>query len=173
MNAKEKVYLNFLLENAPLEEIEKKYKQNFITKEKTDLFKAFTLRLGDYIFDTYLGREFIKTKEDIEGHLRWCINTTVKEFESSGFYFKLTQEMYDYFFTHFEDSIYNPIDDFTYTKKINTTYLNKIFLYEDFTSKKRVDLDTLVEYYNILNKSFTRDFEPIQIVKKRTLQNSK
>lgn len=172
MVSNEKKILAFLLENVTSEEIEKKYKQNYITKEKTDLFRGFTLKLGDYIFDTYLGIEFIKTKEDIEGHLKWCINTTLNDFNKMGFTFKMTTELYDYFYSHFEDSIYTPIDNFVYTKKTNKTYLNKIFQYDNFTDKKRLDLDTLIEYYQILNNSFNKEkIVPLENKPKRSLQS--
>ena len=61
-------------------EMMKKFKSYNIIRERVEIYKDFTINLLYYIYDTYLGKDYIKTEKDMRGHFTWCYGKVLDEF---------------------------------------------------------------------------------------------
>jgi len=140
--------------NDVLSEFEmiKKIKTHNILPERVELYRDFVINLTHYVFDSYLGGEYIKTDEDITGHFKWCFYKVVSEFEEQEISFRENTELYEYFSLYFYNQFYR-------LEKIPAIgnyvkFWDQIFdLKSGIKSKNKKTFEVLIELYEIFDKS--------------------
>ena len=131
-------------------EIVRQFKSHGVVKERVELYRDFSINLLHYIYDSYLGSEYIKSESDILGHFSWAYLKVLNEFEDEGINFYCNDGLFDYFFTYYYDQFYkiDRIQRFSYYEK----FWNSIF--EVKRNKQRKIFEVLLELYEIFDKSF-------------------
>lgn len=84
-------------------------KNIIILKQRTILFKDFSVELVKKINDTFPGSEGLNDN-DVLNHYNWCFDVISNVFQKQGVYFKDNQEIRDYFLDILISSYYS-IDD--------------------------------------------------------------
>lgn len=131
------------------------YASNNIKYEKCELYGDFVQSLLMLAFDTYLGDDIMTTKDQIK-HFKWCWDKVVSNFREEGIYFK-NIKLYNYFLEFMLEVfyMYDSKKQFDYTDNGILKIWNDIFSYEK--QKTQADIDTLVEIYNIFEKSLINE----------------
>jgi len=137
-------------------EMTKKFKTNNIVIERVELYKDFIFNLLYYIYDTYLGTEYIKNEYDIRGHYTWCYRKVLKEFEEENIIFIDNEELYDYFYGYFLNQFYNKPEPETLS--FYERFWENIFDIKN-TTKKRNLFEVLLEMYELFDKSINKKIE--------------
>jgi hypothetical protein len=130
-------------------EMTKKFKSNNVVNERLELYKDFTINLLIYIYDTYLGNEYIKTEEDIKGHFNWCYKKVLSDFFDEEISFYENDELYKYFWNYYIDQFY------TKPQIESQSYYERFWenIFEIKKNKNRSVLEVLLELYEIFDKS--------------------
>lgn len=124
---------------------------NNIKFDKCELYNDFVQSLLMCVFDTYLGDD-IMNQEDQLNHFKWCWLKTVNDFGKEGIKFENTK-LYEYFLEFTIEVFYS------YKEKIPLNYTDKgilkiwMDLFDFNKTKTNSDIDTLIEVYNIFEKS--------------------
>jgi hypothetical protein len=74
-------------------------KKENVIKERCNLYLDVLMTFFNNVCESYLGREYMKTNEDIQGHFEWCYNKTINEFKEEGINFEsiiLREYLWDY-----------------------------------------------------------------------------
>ena len=130
----------------------KQLKTNNVIKERVELYRDFVVNLIHYLHTTYLGREYIKTEEDVKGHFNWAFNKVLSEFETEGIVFTETKELRTYFYNYFYVRFY----------EVETVPSMKTFLgfWDDIFStkpnKEKTLLNALIEIYKLFDASLSK-----------------
>lgn len=123
-----------------------------INKKRLELYKSFILELNKTLFDTYLGKEYIKTEVDKMGHFNWCFNSVCNSYKKINFDFTENKEIFDHFYEYYTFYLYEnqkPLDE----KQIHNFYLAIFSLHGD---RLAFYVNELIELYNSFNKNFKR-----------------
>jgi|AntRauTorckE6833_2_1112554.scaffolds.fasta_scaffold15507_3 hypothetical protein len=130
-------------------EIVRKFKSHNVIKERVELYKDFTINLLHYIYESYLGSEFIKTEHDQRGHFTWAYGKVLEEFEDEGIDFYNNDDLFEYFYVYFKDQFYNmkKIEDFKYYHKF---WLD---IFDLSKNKQRKKFEVLLQIYEIFDES--------------------
>lgn len=130
-------------------EIVRKFKSHNVIKERVELYKDFTINLLHYIYDTYLGSEYIRSNKDRRGHFAWAYGKVLAEFEDEGIDFYGNDDLFEYFFIYFSDQFYEmkEIQPLSYYIR----FWNDIF--DLSKNKQRKKFDVLLEIYEIFDQS--------------------
>lgn len=121
-----------------------------ISKKKCEIFHAFIINLTKSLYNTYLGKEYIKTKEDINGHFKWCFEKTCSDFLGLNFNFYNNVEVKKHFFHYFSAALYQT--DKVMLEKETLKYYDKIFSFSG--DRLGFEMNELQELYIKFNKSF-------------------
>lgn len=123
-----------------------------LSREKMILYSSFIKLLHKNVYDTYLGKDCINTEESVRGHLRWCINKTIKSFKELNILFSLKEKMVDAFFVMFlSEHVYSKnAYEIDYIK--DTKLIDEIFNYD--SDKTTIMFKFIVSYTKILDESF-------------------
>jgi hypothetical protein len=139
-------------------EMNKRFKTYNVIKERVELYKDFTLNLLYYIYDTYLGKDYVKTELDIRGHFTWCYRKVLIDFEQEGLFFYENEELYDYFYGYYLDQFYlhDKIQPISHYEKFweNIFEINK--------TKKRNIFEVLLELYEIFDKTINKKTDVVE-----------
>lgn len=142
-------------------EIVKKFKSHNVIKERIDIYKDFSINLLYHIYNTYLGKEYIKTDSDITGHFNWCFNKVLEEFAEEEISFYGNNEIYEYFYGYYLGQFYNisNIQPISHHERL----WEEIF---DYTkpNKSKKNFEILLEIYNMFEKSLNEKHKDIQII---------
>jgi hypothetical protein len=128
----------------------KEIKANNVILERLHLYEDFIVNLIHYIQTTYLGKEYIYKKEDINGHFNWAFNKVVEEFEEEGISFRANNELKTYLFDYFSKELY--FNDKELSIKLMLKHWNKLFKLS--ADKDVVEFKTLLSVYQIFDNSF-------------------
>jgi len=141
-------------------EVLKKFKSHNILKERVDLYKDFAINLLHKIYETYLGKNYIKSKFDIEGHYNWCFGKVLEEFDDQEIDFYGNDSLYNYFLAYYYDQFYNreKPHPMSHHKRM---WLN-IFNYKK-QNKIKEEFELLVELYQIFDKSLDKKYLPVEV----------
>lgn len=141
-------------------EILKKFKSHNILRERVELYKDFTLNLLYEIYDSYLGKEYINTKKDVEGHYNWCFGKVLDEFDDQEIDFYGNDDLYNYFFTYYLDQFYISKKQLPVTqhKKMWT----EIFNYKKLNKNKN-EFEVLIELYQIFDVSLDAKHKEVEV----------
>ena len=138
------------------------YSFNNVKKELIKIINDFIFSLIDNIHSTYLGEEYIKSKDDIEKHFEWCFNKIVNDFKKEEYHFDNNQHIKAYFYDYFLNTFYqrpqiidndesleylNKENSNEFDEKWATNHWNEIFTYN--TNKTEHDLDTMLTLYKM------------------------
>ena len=130
----------------------KQLKTNNVIKERVELYSDFVVNLIHYLHSTYLGREYIKTEEDVKGHFNWAFNKVLSEYETEGIFFSDTKELRTYFYNYFYVRFY----EVETIPSIRTT----IGFWDDIFSikpnKEKSLLNALIEIYKLFDASMNK-----------------
>ncbi len=141
--------VNYMYSEATENSIFNKYKSCAITKERCDLYKDFIVCFYSYVYDTYLGADYIKSGEDVRGHFDWCFNKVISLFEEENVYFHDTTELYNYFHEMLIEEFY--LSDYKDDKEDR---INDWKMIMSFGGKKlNCDLDILISVCESFNKA--------------------
>ena len=142
-------------------EIVKRFKSQNILKERVDLYRDFSINLLHFIYDTYLGKEYIKSKHDIIGHYNWCFGKVLEDFFDQEIDFYGNDELYNYFLGYYYDQFYKleKPQTINHYKKL----WNDIFSHNK-SNKPKNRLDVLVELYQIFDKSLQRKHIEAEVI---------
>lgn len=132
--------------------IMKELKLNNIIKERVELYRDFVINLIHYIHTTYLGKEFIKSEEDIAGHFNWAFNKVVADFEKEGVIFNNLKELKRYFFEYFNTRFYSVEN--APTLKNFLDFWDNIFTLKP--NKEKTILNALIEIYKLFDSAFNK-----------------
>ena len=126
------------------------YKINNIKKEKLEMLSDFVFSLNELVITTYMGDD-ITIGENKEKHFKWCWVTVINSFKKEGVYFLEYDELYNYFFTFYQESFYEEEKEDEKIKDIGIFWEGLL----DFRKTKTMsEYESLVEIYKIFNKSF-------------------
>ena len=127
------------------------YASNNIKYEKCELYSDFVQSLLMLVFDTYMGDD-IMTLEDQIKHFNWCWKKSINNFKLEGIFFD-SDKLYNYFLEFTLEVFYNyeTKKRFDYTDKGILNIWYNVFDYDKI--KTQADMDTLIEIYNIFDKS--------------------
>tara|TARA_R110002050_G_scaffold106731_3_gene216766 strand:- start:94 stop:564 length:471 start_codon:yes stop_codon:yes gene_type:complete len=143
-------FLKYVTKPVSREDVNLWVKVNSIGIEKVNLFGEYLTFLYDLIIDTYLGKDTIKTDNEIEGHFNWCWEKIINNFRKENIIFKNEGKHKEYFFNFFYESFYKGKEE--QIEKIES-FLNVLFVL--YTTKTKSELDMLLEMYNLLNDNLT------------------
>lgn len=142
--------------NNPMnkESIEILYEANNIKFEKCELYGDFVQTLLMLIFNTYMGDEHTNLENQIK-HFEWCWDKNIKNFEEEGIFFN-NIKLYNYFLEFVFEVFYSNTDKENYedNEKGILRIWNEIFSFN--TIKTNSDIDTLIEIYQIFDKSLNK-----------------
>lgn len=137
-----------ITENLKSHEIVKEYKNNNINKVRLETYKDFTINLCNYIGDTFLGYEYIKTRKNKRDHFKWAYDKVCEDFIEEDINFKNNYELFDYFFEYFLATFYdNDIEDVEFL----IDYWEETLEYS--YDKTRADIEGMIEVYKIFDIS--------------------
>jgi hypothetical protein len=138
-----------LKENEILNEYQtmKQLKLNNIIKERVELYRDFVVNLIYYIHTSYLGKEYIKTNEDLKGHYNWAFNKVLFDFEKEDIVFGDTDELREYFFEYFKTRFYY-VDKIP-SQKTFISFWDEIFLIKN--TKEKALFNALVDIYKLFD----------------------
>lgn len=125
----------------------KQLKLNNIIKERVELYRDFVVNLIYYIHTSYLGKEYIKTTEDIMGHYNWAFNKVLLDFEKEDVIFGDTDELREYFFEYFKTRFYT-VDKIP-TQKTFISFWDEIFQIKN--TKEKALFNALVDIYKLFD----------------------
>lgn len=148
-----KVKVNTMSDILTEERLHNEFRKHSISKEKLDLFQDFTLYLIKLLHTTYLGKDCINTKEEIEGHYEWCYDNTLSKFKEIGIDFSKNKELKMYFYSGSEKYIYKN-NKYNSEKELrtDTNYYNKIF--NTTLPKTQEDFIILLDLFTKFNRTF-------------------
>jgi len=133
-------------------QIMKQLKTNNIIKERVELYRDFVVNLIHYLHSTYLGKEYIKTEEDVKGHFNWAFNKVISEYENEGIVFNDTKELRTYFYNYFHVRFYE-VENAPSIKTF-LGFWDEIFLVKP--NKEKTLLNALIEIYKLFDGSLNR-----------------
>lgn len=128
-----------------------------IIKDRTELYKKFTLILLDIISEYYLDKESLNKECDIKNHFNWCYSKACDKILNDYnqlYKFHYNDTLKSYFYVYYLENIYKSTA-FDTKEKINKALLkafwNKIF---DISTVKDKNIITIfAEIYKIFDKS--------------------
>ena len=141
-------------------DIVKEFKTHNILKERIEIYRDFCINLLYYIYDSYLGKEYIFKEKDVIGHFNWCYIKVLDEFYEEDIDFIDNKSMYEYFYKFYSNQFY-----FAETKKTLNYFINfwdDIFNYKK--DKKKKYFDVLVEIYDVFNQSIEKKVRKLELV---------
>lgn len=141
-NVKDKEYLNEFQTMTQL-------KKHNIMKERAELYRDFVVNLICYIHSSYLGIEYIKSKDDIRGHFEWCFNKVISDFKNEGIIFNEIYELQEYFFEYFNTRFYGAEEIPSQRTFIN--FWDDIFNVK--SNKEKTLFNALVEIYKVFENA--------------------
>ncbi len=106
-NIQDNKYRGYISEYQMLKEI----KAHNVLLERVQLYHDFIYNLTTYLYNTYLGREYLSKSKDIEGHFNWGYNKVIAEFKEEGIDFSYNTYLKEYFITYFNTELYNKEPD--------------------------------------------------------------
>lgn len=130
----------------------KQLKSNNVIKERVELYRDFVVNLIYYLHTSYLGKDYIKTEEDVIGHFNWGFNKVLLDFETEHVTFGDTEELRIYFFNYFQARLYN-VESIPSIKAF-TVFWDEIFAMKP--NKEKSHLNALIEIYRLFDTSFTK-----------------
>ena len=144
-------FLAYIHNPISMESIAIIYASNNIKHDKCELYSDFVQSLLMLSFDTYMGDDVMSVDDQIK-HFKWCWDKIIKNFEEEGIYFK-SVKLYNYFLEFMLEVFYTYDGKklYDYTDNGILKIWNDIFIYDK--QKTQADVDTLVEIYNIFEKS--------------------
>jgi hypothetical protein len=143
-------FIKYMARPLSLLAIDLIYTSNNIVYERVDLYRDFTLTLDDLIQTTYLGHELTEERERLN-HFNWCWDKASELITQKNIKFVDNNHAYVYFLDYYFDTFYsNKINDFNISD-----FWSYIFNYN--IEKSRSDLDSFINLYKILEKSYKKD----------------
>lgn len=130
----------------------KQLKTNNIIKERVELYRDFVINLIHYLHTTYLGKEYIKTEEDVRGHFQWVFNKVLSEYETEGIFFGDTKELKTYFYNYFHVRFYEA--ESIPSMKTFIVFWDDIFSMKP--NKEKTLLNALIEIYKLFDVSLSK-----------------
>jgi len=143
-------FIEYISKNMEKEDLFLLYRINKINRERLEMYSDFVYSLNDLIITTYMGDD-ITVGEEKENHFKWCWKKNISSFKTEGVYFLDTEELYQYFFSFYQESFYEEEKD---DKKIKSISVFWDELLEYDKTKTMSEYETLNELYKIFNKSF-------------------
>ncbi len=153
MSADLKNIFNNLKKELDKKSIELVLRENYINFNRVEIYRNFIRVLTKTIYDTYLGREYISSEEDIIGHFNWCFNDACDKFKTMGVDFDNNVEIKDYFLDYFRFGLYNAEKGKEYPEKNVAVYFNSIF--ELVEPKPVMEMMAYLDIYGMFNSTFT------------------
>lgn len=127
------------------------YSSNNVKYEKCELYSDFVQSLLTLTFDTYMGDDIMTIQDQLK-HFDWCWNKVIEDFKTEDIFFE-NSKLYEYFLEFMLEGFYilEKNKRFDYTDKGLLKIWLDIFNYDKI--KTQADMDTLIEIYNIFEKS--------------------
>lgn len=151
MNNKKNNFLKYINTPVSKESVLVLFDANNIKFEKCELYSDFVQSLLTLAFNTYLGDD-ITNLEQQKNHFKWCWNKNISNFTEEGIIFE-SNKLYEYFLEFMLEVYYSSIDK----KKTEHMDKNLLKLWENIfnynNTKTNHDVDTLIEIYQIMEKS--------------------
>ena len=125
-----------------------------VIKERTEIYKNFTLLLLDIISEYYLDKKSLNNDTDIQNHYNWCYLKACDKFSEEGYKFHYNDSLKSYFYTYYYENIYKSVKFDTkdnITKKLFEEFWKKIF--DISTTKDKHIIAILAELYKLFDKS--------------------
>lgn len=132
-----------------------------IIKDRVEIYKDFTINLLNFIIDYYLDNKTLSADADIQNHYNWCFNKVCDEFKEEDLDFTKNKQLREYFYDFFYHQFYRREN-----QEMSLSYYEKFWLNIfsiDKQSNKNV-MNTMVELYNIFDKSVNREKNILEIV---------
>ena len=147
-------FLAYITNPLSREGLELLYSSNNIKYEKCLLYGDFVISLLMLAFDTYMGDEVTNQDEQIQ-HFQWCWNKNIENFKSENIYFE-NPNLYEYFLQFMLEVFYSIKDKKDYENISNGLIVLWKDIFNYTKEKTNSDVDTLVEIYNIFEKSLKK-----------------
>ena len=125
-----------------------------VIKERTEIYKKFTLLLLDIISEFYLDKKSLNNETDIQNHFNWCYLRACDNFSEEGYKFHYNDSLKGYFYTYYYENVYKSAKFDTkekLTKKLFEEFWKKIF--DISTTKDKNIIAILAELYKLFDKS--------------------
>ena len=141
-----------------------KYSQFLILKDRSEVYKDFTINLLNYIMYYYFDKDTLNNDKDINNHYNFCYNKVCDEFLKENIDFRNNEKLNNYLYNYFYNNVYHSSEMDTHTMKSQIEkFWNNIFNVKKITDNNT--LNVLVEVYMIFD-------ETIDEIKKKYYINS-
>lgn len=150
-----KVKVTEMADTYTVERLNNELRKHNICEEKVELFNDFSIFLINNLYNTYLGKDCIRTKEEVDGHFEWCYEKTLKAFSNIGIDFSKNKELKTYFYKHAQKYIYKN-NKYDYDKEYHRdiAFFNKIFTINKPKNQEYFIL--LIDLFNEFNRTFKK-----------------
>lgn len=126
------------------------FKQNGMYREKIELFHDFLTLLICSIEETYLGNDVVDTTDKINGHFKWCWDSTINSYKQEGIEFNSGGPHYQYFNYFFTNTFYTLEDN---KMMLGNVMYNFIELFHLDTPKVIEELNIIKDIYTVLDNN--------------------
>lgn len=149
-------FLKYISNPMSRTSIDLMYTSNHIRFERADVYKDFIVSIYDLIFETYMGDDVMKTKEDFQSHFSWCWEKTVSNFEIEGIKFGYVKRLYNYLF-EFILGVFYSSDKKNIDKKICEDVIKMwVYTFNYHIVKTNSDIDSFIEVYKMFDESLKK-----------------
>lgn len=130
------------------------FKELNISREKMILFSNYIKVYYKNVYDTYLGKDILKTESDVRGHLQWCQRKTIDFFKKLNIHFTYKEKINDVLFNLFlKDHVYIKNSyDINYKKDIK--FVDIVFNFD--TDKTEPMINFINIQYNLIDQVFVQ-----------------
>lgn len=132
-------------------EMNKKLKERNIIRERVQIFRDFVNTLSFYIYETYLGRNYIKTQDDELGHFTWVFRKTCDVFAEEDMNFYDNNDIFDIYYQYFRSEFYENDDK----RSLEKMYEHWNHFFDLERKPKSSEMESLIKLYKSFNVSFS------------------
>jgi hypothetical protein len=144
-NIQNNKYRGYISEYQLLKEI----KAHNVLLERVQLYHEFVTNLCFYLYETYLGSEYMTSPKDIEGHFNWGFNKVVNEFKEEGIDFSSNNYVKDYFKEYFTYNLYG-----NSTKTVDAVLEMWTHVFTLRPEKSKNEFEVLLDIYERFDTTF-------------------
>lgn len=136
-----------------------------IVKDRVEIYKDFTLNLLYYIIDFYLDKETLSADQDIRNHFTWCYRKVCDEFKQEGLDFSTNDTLKEYFYQFYYHQFYK-LNTEESNHDASQAFYEKFWknIFEIDKQKNKNVINTLIEVYNVFDKSVNLESNILTIV---------
>lgn len=145
-----KNFIEYIGKFLPKEKTKEFFNQNNIKVEQADLFTDFTITLLSYLYDSYLGDDYISNDTDRYSHFNWVWKKTLEQYKKEKIKFKEEGYHKDYFWYFLHENFYVAKDKDKIVVGMKEFFRTVLDITKDKTMS---DIDNMKIIYDVLKEN--------------------